>query len=80
MNRKLTLSIDQTVIEKAKEYARKSGRSLSDLVESYLKSITITDDSEIPVEFQNLFGSVDLSDDWNDKAAIRDILTEKYSK
>lgn len=37
MNTKLTLTIEQTVIEKAKLYAKSKGRSLSDLVENYLQ-------------------------------------------
>lgn len=40
MNTKLTLSIDQRVIEKAKRYASDQGRSLSGIVEEYLKSLS----------------------------------------
>lgn len=36
MNVKLTLTIDENVISPAKEVARQSGRSLSDLIEHYL--------------------------------------------
>jgi len=36
MDTKLTLTLDTHVIEKAKEAARESGRSLSDLIENYL--------------------------------------------
>lgn len=39
MNTKLTLTIEQTIIEKAKQYAKGKGRSLSDIVENYLKVI-----------------------------------------
>ena len=39
MNTKLTLTIEQTLIEKAKHYAKGKGRSLSDIVENYLKVI-----------------------------------------
>jgi predicted HicB family RNase H-like nuclease len=42
MNAKLTLTIEQEVIEKAKKYAKQKGRSLSDLVENYFKTITIS--------------------------------------
>ena len=37
---KLTLSIDRDLIDKAKQYARRYDRSLSDLVSSYLLRIT----------------------------------------
>ena len=36
MNTKLTLTIVQSAIEKAKKYAKKKVRSLSDLIENYL--------------------------------------------
>ena len=39
MNTKLTLSIEERVIQQAKEYAKKNGRSLSNIVEEYLKSL-----------------------------------------
>ena len=38
---KLTLSIEQEIIEKAKEYAKSQGRSLSNIIEEYLKSVTL---------------------------------------
>jgi len=40
MNTKLTLTIEQTIIEKAKDYAKVNGRSLSEIIENYLKIIT----------------------------------------
>ena len=36
---KLTLTIDQSVIKQAKEYAQKKNRSVSRIVEEYLKNI-----------------------------------------
>ena len=42
MSTKLTLLIDEFVIKDAKDYALKTGRSVSQLVESYLKAITST--------------------------------------
>ena len=36
---KLTLTIEQSVIEQAKEYAHKKNRSVSRIVEDYLKNI-----------------------------------------
>ena len=46
MNTKLTLTIEQTIIEKAKKYANGKGRSLSNIVENYLKAITKEDNIE----------------------------------
>jgi dsDNA-specific endonuclease/ATPase MutS2 len=36
MTAKLTLSIDSKIIEKAKKYAKKEGKSLSSMVEDFL--------------------------------------------
>lgn len=40
MQSKLTLTVDQDVIESAKEYAKKNNRSLSNVIEEYLKSLS----------------------------------------
>ena len=40
MKKKLTLTIEEHIILRAKEYARNSDRSLSELIESYLHKIT----------------------------------------
>ena len=39
MNTKLTLSIEESIILKAKVYAKENGKSLSQLVENYLNSL-----------------------------------------
>jgi len=38
MNKKLTLTIDKDVIRKAKKYSKSEGKSLSELVENFLKA------------------------------------------
>ncbi len=40
---KLTLSLDKEIIERAKGYARKRGKSVSKIVQDYLASISQTD-------------------------------------
>ena len=40
---KLTLTIDKQVVDKAKTYAKKKNRSISKLVEEYLKTISSND-------------------------------------
>jgi len=47
---KLTLTIDKSVIEQAKEYAQKKNRSISRIVEEYLQNIAMNRDS---VAFSN---------------------------
>ncbi len=55
MNTKLTLTIEQAVIERAKSYAKEKGRSLSDIIENYLKAITKSQETE---EFSPLIKSL----------------------
>ena len=43
MNTKLTLTIERAIIERAKEYAKEKNRSLSDIIENYLKILTKED-------------------------------------
>ena len=42
MSTKLTLLVEESVIEEAKLYAKKQGRSISNIVEEYLKTVTAT--------------------------------------
>ena len=39
MNTKLTLTIEDSVIEKAKKYAKTKENSLSNIIENYLKAL-----------------------------------------
>ena len=47
MNTKLTLTIEQSIIEKAKLYAKGKGRSLSDIVENYLKVVISEENNSV---------------------------------
>jgi Family of unknown function (DUF6364) len=81
MDAKLTLSIDKDVARKAKVYARSKGRSLSDLVENYLKLITknsAVEDSEFTPRVKSLLGCITLPEDFDYKKEISDYLTKKY--
>ncbi|MCB9296199.1 MAG: hypothetical protein H6559_24225 [Lewinellaceae bacterium] len=80
---KLTLSINQMVIDEAKEYAKSSGKSLSSIVEEYLKSLTKTEKSKkkkTSTELvRELKGSVKLPADFTSyKEILQDALLEKY--
>lgn len=83
MSTKLTLSINQYVIEEAKKYAKSSGKSLSSIVEEYLKSLTKTEKSNqknatLKV-VKELKGSVKLPKDFTSyKDLLQDALIEKY--
>ncbi len=81
MDAKLTLSIDKDVARKAKVYAKSNGRSLSDLVENYLKLLTknsAVEDSEYTPRVKSLLGCITLPEDFDYKKEMADYLTKKY--
>jgi hypothetical protein len=81
MDKKLTLSLNAAIIEKAKEYAQSNGVSLSRMVENYLSLLTEVEDSADEVyspTVTRLVGSVNLPDDFNYKSDYTDYLIEKY--
>lgn len=45
MKKKLTLRMEQDVIERAKEYAEERGESVSKLVENYFRALTASERS-----------------------------------
>ena len=47
MAKKLTLNIDEKIIEEAKKYARKKQKSLSRIVQDYLKVIVKLNNKEV---------------------------------
>ena len=81
MNTKLTLTIEQSLIEKAKEYAKGKGRSLSDIVENYFKVIVkeegIVKSESTPIA-DSLRGSFKAPKDFDYKKELTKSLTEKY--
>jgi hypothetical protein len=81
MNTKLTLTIEKTVIEKAKKYAKEKDNSLSDIVENYLKAITREEDIsdiEITPLIKSLKGSFKSPKSFDYKKELSKGLTEKY--
>jgi len=81
MNNKLTLTIEETIIEKAKRYANNRGRSLSDIVENYLKVITKEEKSSVPEltpTVKLLKGSFKAPKNFNYKEELKNSLNEKY--
>ena len=82
MTTKLTLSIDDQVIESAKKYAQEEGKSLSGLVENYLKSITASQKENMNVspEVRKLRGSLNLSKGFDYKSELGKAISKKYSK
>lgn len=79
MSTKLTLTIDKTIIERAKKYAKNTDRSLSELIENYLEEITNEENSSnISNKLSKIVGKVKLPKDFNEKEAIKKYLEEKH--
>ena len=84
MDAKLTLKLDKFVIDRAKEYASSHKKSLSRMIESYLKSLIdkdlpkSKDDIEISPFVKSMRTGVKLPSDYDYKKAYGDYLAEKY--
>lgn len=80
MTTKLTLTIEEEVIRQAKVYAASTGRSLSDIVENYLKSLQSTSAKKVKFspKVSKLKGIISVPEDFDYKAVLADELTKKY--
>ncbi len=81
MQTKLTLTLEQSIIEQAKDYAKSKGRSLSELIENYLK--VILEDNErkeikLSPSVKKLKGSIKLPENFDYKKELANALSEKY--
>ncbi|HPI54370.1 MAG TPA: DUF6364 family protein [Chitinophagaceae bacterium] len=80
MTTKLTLTIDDSVITGAKEYAKDKGKSLSDIVENYLKTLTSKKKKEdfISPRILKLMGTMELPENYDYKKSLTKGLAKKY--
>jgi len=80
MTTKLTLTVEKSVIERAKRYAAQSGRSLSQIIEGYLEKITHEKDGDedISPKLKKLVGAVQLPSDFDEKKELRKYLEKKH--
>ncbi len=84
MDNKLTLKLDKFVIEKAKEYAANNKRSLSRLIESYLRSLisdnleNSKDEIKISPFVKSLSTGVNIPADLDYKKEYSEYLSKKY--
>tara|TARA_R100000935_G_scaffold48021_1_gene72311 strand:- start:962 stop:1213 length:252 start_codon:yes stop_codon:yes gene_type:complete len=82
MNTKLTLTIEQEIIQRAKKYAKDKNRSLSDIIENYLKILTkeekVTDFKKLNPVVKSLKGSFKMPKNMDYKKELRKRLEEKY--
>ncbi len=84
MDAKLTLKLDKFVIDKAKDYAASHQKSLSRMIESYLKSLIDKDspksdsDFEISPFVKSMRTGIKIPADFDYKKAYGNYLSEKY--
>lgn len=81
MNTKLTLTIEQEIIERAKKYAKGKNRSLSDIIENYLRFLTNKDskgENELHPSIASLKGSFKMPKNFDHKKELGNRLEEKY--
>jgi hypothetical protein len=81
MDKKLTLSLNDNIIETAKHYAKSNNISLSKLIESYLGSLTKKEqkkENQITPLVESLSGVITIDDDFDVKDDYTQYLIEKY--
>ena len=82
MNTKLTLTIEREIIERAKNYAKGKNRSLSDIIENYLKILTKEERNnkrkKLNPAVEALKGSFKMPQDMDYKKELKNRLENKY--
>jgi hypothetical protein len=81
MDTKLTLKLNQEIIERAKEYASNKKMSLSRIVEAYLQSLTSNDNTaefEISPFVKSISTGTEIPASLDYKKEHTDYLNEKY--
>lgn len=81
MTTKLTLTLDNKVIQGAKRYAKAKGRSVSELVESYFKSLSEVNTSsseELTPSVKSLMGSFKAPKNFDYKKILRNEKQRKH--
>jgi len=80
MDKKLTLSLNEKIIETAKLYAKSNNISLSKLIESYLGTLTKREkkENEITPLVKSLSGVISIDDDLDIKDEYTQYLMKKY--
>ena len=80
MDKKLTLSLSEGIIENAKTYAKANNISLSKLIESYLGSLTKEEKKELEISplVKSLSGVISVDENYETKDDYTEYLIEKY--
>lgn len=80
MDKKLTLSLNEEIIEQAKSYAREHQTSLSKMVENYLRLVVENSSKDVKITplVKSLIGVIELPQDFDEKNNYTDFLMKKY--
>ncbi len=80
MTTKLTLTVEKTVIEKAKSYAKHTDRSLSELIESYLETLVEEnpEKEQLSPRLKKIAGVVKLPADFDEEKELRNYYENKH--
>ena len=80
MNTKLTLSVEKSIIDRAKMYAKKTGKSLSEIIQNYLEKLTLDEevDNNLSSKLNKIVGSVELPKDFNEKEELKKYMENKH--
>ena len=79
MTTKLTLTVEKSIIERAKSYAKSTGRSLSELIENYLETITQESGGErLSPKLNKIVGSVKLPKNFDQEKELRTYFESKH--
>lgn len=79
MKTKLTLTLENSIIERAKSYAKNTGRSLSELIENYLETITQeSGDEKTSPKLKKIVGSVKLPKNFDKEKELRSYFEKKH--
>jgi formiminotetrahydrofolate cyclodeaminase len=79
MTTKLTLTVEKSIIERAKSYAKNTGRSLSELIENYLETITQDNgDEKISPKLKKIVGAVKLPKNFDEEKELHSYFEKKH--
>lgn len=82
MSTKLTLTVEKEVIASAKVYAKQNGRSLSGLIENYLKALVqkVATHEDFSPKVKELMGSIKLPKDFDYKKELSGAISKKHAQ
>lgn len=79
MATKLTLTVEKSIIERAKFYAKNAGKSLSEIIQNHLEFITREkNDKKLSNKLDKIVGSVKLPHNFNQDKELLSYFENKH--